>query len=127
MSQGVSGGCSHGFNSSIAPFNIQFPPLFPHTHSPLAHPPVPTFPITGGEEAMECERWETEEEVAMDVDITEVEQLQLISEVKFARSTMVPPSSLESFGIPQDPSPATLPVSHEGLTLVLVRGLHPSL
>lgn len=98
------------------------PPLFPHTHSPPAHPPISTFPLTGGEEAMECERWETEEEVAMDVDITEVEQLQLISEVKFARSTMVPPSSLESFGVPQDPSPATLPVSHEGLTPVLARG-----
>ena len=69
---------------------------------------------------MECERWEREEEVAMDVDLSEVEQLQLLSEIKSARSTMVPPSSLESFGIPQDPSPATLPVSCEGVAPVII-------
>ena len=42
------------------------------------------------EEAMECEKWGTEEEVAMDVDVSETEQLQLISEIHSTRDSILP-------------------------------------
>lgn len=57
----------------------------------------------GGEmEEMECERWGGEEEVAMDIDLSEEEQLLLISQVLSARSTLTPSTSLDGWGLPQE-------------------------
>jgi len=47
----------------------------------------------------------------MDVDVSETEQLQLISQIQSTRDSILPTSSLESFGIPQDASPVTFCVS----------------
>ena len=95
-------------------FPLSLPPSFSFPSSfffPLFSLPPPKLTASITEEAMECERWGTEEEVAMDVDVSETEQLQLISQIQSTRDSILPTSSLESFGIPQDASPATFCVS----------------
>ena len=59
--------------------------------------------VSGGEEieeAMEVERWGEEEEIAMDIDVSQED----IAEMKLVRSNFSSPSQLhiESFGIPSD-------------------------
>ena len=59
--------------------------------------------VSGGEEieeAMEVERWGEEEEIAMDIDVSQED----IAEMKLVHSSFSSPSQLhiESFGIPSD-------------------------
>ena len=66
---------------------------------------------------VDCERWGVEEEVAMDVDISEEEQLLLISAVQSARGTITLATPTHSFGIPQE-SPIDYSVSGHYLLLL---------
>ena len=76
---------------------------------------------------MEVERWGEEEEVAMDIDVSQAD----IAEIKSVRNTVSSPSQLriESFGIPADytndfsVSPLRLAVSN--LYPILVPPPHP--
>ena len=58
---------------------------------------------------METERWGDEEEIGMDVDMTEEEQLALITEINSTRNHLTLASSLESFG---DHTTEPLPLVH---------------
>ena len=53
---------------------------------------------------MECgdEKWGEDEEVAMDVDLTEEEQIEFISQIHTTRKTLSPSHTLkENFGLQQ--------------------------
>lgn len=64
---------------------------------------------------VESERWGVEEEVAMDVDISEEEQQVLISAVQSARSTITLATPTQSFGIPQES-----PVDYSGTLFIVL-------
>ena len=60
----------------------------------------------GDVEAMDCEeRWGEEGEVSMDVDLSEAQQEELITEISRTRETLLPATSLESFDLSSGSTP----------------------
>ena len=81
------------FHLSLSPSTLPSPSL-------LLPPSTPLSLLPADLEAMEVERWGEQNEVAMDIDVSEED----IAEMKFVRSTDSFSSELnmKSFGIPAD-------------------------
>ena len=59
----------------------------------------------GDVEEMDCEeRWGDDGEVSMDLDLSEVQQEQLIVEISATRNTILPATTLDSFSLPSSPA-----------------------
>lgn len=76
----------------------------------------------GDVEEMDCEeRWGAGGEVSMDVDLSETEQEQLLSEISQTRDTLLPATSLESF----DLSASAGSSAHYQVCILYYNGLSP--